>query len=422
MVFKKLCLVLVLFLVFGHSYGDFILIPMDTKQVDHLKPYGIVYNTLANGIEAYWFLNYRGGSFVVPLNRFTEELLKKENIVYQVVTSEDWVNLSSLTNTENMNIIKLTKAPRIGLYRLKIDLPYDDAVEIALKYANISFVELTDEDILEGKLEEYQIDWLHFDHEDFTGQFGKFFSSYGSSPWYIKMVSYLENMAKSKGFRSVREMKAKVVMKIREYVENGGFLFAMCAGTDTLDIALSAINTDIVPEIFDGTPVDPNYSSKLNFDITFAFKDFSIITDPYVYEYSDIDYPNYAISYNHPNYFYLKEFSAKYDPVSTMLVQNHTTKVKEFLGQTTAFNKGRMKESITILADYGDSLPGYAKYIRGELGKGAFCFLGGHDPEDYSHYVGDPPTDVSLTPNSPGYRLILNNVLFPASERKKRKT
>lgn len=422
MFMRTIFVILFLFLFSFISYPDFIVIPMDTKQVDHLKPYGIVYNTLANGIESYWFLNYRGGSFVIPLNRFTEELLKKENVIYQVITSEDWVNLSNLTNTENMNIIKLTKAPKIGLYRLKIDLPYDDAVEIALKYANIPFVELTDKDILEGKLEEYQIDWLHFDHEDFTGQFGKFFASYGSSPWYIRMVSYLEDMAKSKGFGSVREMKARVAMKIREYVENGGFLFGMCAGTDTLDIALSAINTDIVPEIFDGTPIDPNYSSKLNFDITFAFKNFSIITDPYIYEYSDIDYPNYAISYNHPSYFYLKEFSAKYDPISTMLVQNHTMKIKEFLGQTTAFNKERIKENITVLADYGDGLPGYAKYIRGELGKGAFCFLGGHDPEDYSHYVGDPPTDVSLTPNSPGYRLILNNVLFPASEKKKRKT
>ncbi|MFN4245513.1 MAG: asparagine synthetase B, partial [Brevinematia bacterium] len=351
------------------------------------------------------------------------EIIEKDRIYYEIISEKDWEYILNLTNTENINVIKLTKAPKIGLYRLKIELPYDDAVEIALKYANIPFIELTDEDILEDKLKLLEIDWLHFDHEDFTGQFGKFWANYNREPWYIKMVNYLSSMAKRNNFSSVAQMKKKVALKIREYIENGGFLFGMCAGTDTLDIALSSIDTDIIPEIFDGTPIDPNFKEKLNFGTTLAFRDFSIITDPYVYEYSDIDYPNYSINNaTHPQYFYLKEFSAKYDPVSTMLVQNHSPEIREFLGQTTAFNKSKLKENVVILADYGDELPLYAKYIRGEIGKGAFCLLGGHDPEDFSHYIGDPPTDVSLTPNSPGYRLILNNVLFPASEKKKRKT
>ncbi|MEN2998920.1 MAG: asparagine synthetase B [Brevinematia bacterium] len=396
---------------------------MDFKQTDHLKPYGVVYNTLLQGIECYWVLNYRGGSFAIPYNQFSLKILRNARILYNVISYEEWNSIIKLTNSENINVIKLTKAPKIGLYRLKIELPYDDAVEIALKYADIPFVELTDEDILNGKLKLLEIDWLHFDHEDFTGQFGKFWASYHREPWYIRMVEYLKLMAKRNGFGSVAEMKKAVSLRIREYVSEGGFLFGMCAGTDTLDIALASLATDIIPETFDGTPIDPSFGSKLDFSITFAFKDFSLVLDPYVYEYSDIDYPNYLINeFEHPRYFYLKEFSAKYDPVSTMLVQNHTLEIREFLGQTTAFKKSKLKENVVVLGDYVGSLGEYAKYIRGEVGKGAFCFLGGHDPEDFAHYVGDPPTDVSLVPNSPGYRLILNNVLFPASEKKKRKT
>lgn len=416
-------IVVLFLLVSTYSFSDYIFIPMDLSQTDHLKPYGVVYNTLAEGIECYWVLNYKGGSFVIPANDFSIRMLRNDKVLYEIISSEKWEYINSLTNAENINIIKLTKAPKIGLYRLKIELPYDDAVEIALKYANIPYVELTDEDILNDKLKALQIDWLHFDHEDFTGQFGKFWANYSREVWYIKMVEYLKSMARNNGFSSVSQMKKAVAIKIRKYVEDGGFLFGMCAGTDTLDIALSAINTDIVPEIFDETPISQDYQLKLDYSLCFAFKGFSIITDPYVYEYSDIDYPNYLINESeHPDYFYLREFSAKYDPVSTMLVQNHTTEVREFLGQTTAFNKDKLKENVVILGEYGDKLQGYAKYIRGEIGKGAFCFLGGHDPEDFAHYIGDPPTDISLIPNSPGYRLILNNVLFPASEKKKRKT
>ncbi|MGC8964074.1 MAG: asparagine synthetase B [Brevinematia bacterium] len=411
------------FVFVNFSYADYLLIPMDYEQIDHLKPYGIVYNSLLNGIECYWILNYRGGSFAIPYNSLSFDLIKKEKVFYTIISDNEWRVINDLTNTDNINVIKLTKAPKIGLYKLKLQLPYDDAVELVLKYVNIPFVEIDDEDILKDALKTYQIDWLHFDHEDFTGQFGKFWSSYNNDPWYINMSLYLNNIAKRNGFRSVAEMKKAVSLRIRKFVEEGGFLFGMCAGTDTLDIALSSLNTDIVPEVFDGTPVDPNYKEKLDFSLVFAFKNFNIITDPYVYEYSDIDYPNYMIDpYSHPKYFYLKEFSAKYDPVSTMLVQDHTSEVREFLGQTTCFNVNKLKEGVVVLADYGDALKGYVKYIRGEIGKGAFSFLGGHDPEDFSHYVGDPPTDVSLVPNSPGYRLILNNVLFPASEKKKRKT
>lgn len=415
-----------LFFILGfvfYLYGDYIFIPMDYRQVDHLKPYGVVYNSLLKGVECYWLLNYRGGSFAIPNNSFSVDLVKKEKITYDLISDDVWQKINALTNTENINVIRLTKAPKIGLYRLKIELPYDDAVELVLKYVNIPFTELNDEDILKDGLRKYEIDWLHFDHEDFTGQFGKFWSSYSQEPWYIKMTSYLGSIAERNGFRSVGDMKKSVVLKIRKFVEDGGFLFGMCAGTDTLDIALASLSTDIVPEVFDGTPVDLNYRNKLDFGMTFAFKDFNLVTDPYVYEYSDIDYPNYMIDvYSHPKYFYLKEFSAKYDPVSAMLVQNHTTEVREFLGQTTCFYVNKLKGGVVVLGDYGSELKGYVKYIRGEFGKGAFCFLGGHDPEDFAHYVGDPPTDISLVPNSPGYRLILNNVLFPASEKKKRKT
>lgn len=419
----KYFLLLIFSITNYYGFGKYILIPMDSIQTDHLKPYGIVYNTLLNGTECFWILNYRGGSFSIPYNEVSLKLLRESKIIYEIISEEEWQEINNFTNKLNINIIKLTKAPKIGLYRLKIPLPYDDAVEIALKYANIPFIEITDEDIIDDKLKLLEIDWLHFDHEDFTGQFGKFWVSYQREPWYVRTIEYLNSMAKSKGFKSVAEMKKVVALKIRKYIEDGGFLFGMCAGTDTIDIALACINTDIVPEIFDGTPIDQNYNSKLEFSLTLAFKNFSIITDPYIYEYSDIDYPNYQINeITHPEYFYLREFSAKYDPVSTMLVQNHTTEVKEFLGQTTAFNNSKLKENIIVLADYGEKLKGYAKYIRGEVGKGAFCFLGGHDPEDFAHYVGDPPTEISLIPNSPGYRLILNNVLFPASEKKKRKT
>lgn len=416
------CVVL-LFILSLTTFGNYIFIPMDFRQVDHLKPYGIVYNTLVMGVECYWVLNYRGGSFVIPHNEYSLKMVKRDNVFYNLISPSDWLKIVEMTNTENINIIKLTKAPKIGLYRLKVELPYDDAVEIALKYANIPYTELNDEDILDDKLKVFEIDWLHFDHEDFTGQFGKFWVSYSREVWYVRMTEYLRSIAKRKGFTSVAEMKKAVALKIRDFVSSGGFLFGMCAGTDTLDIALASLNVDIVPEVFDGTPISPDYSYRLDFSLTFAFRDFSLITDPYVYEYSDIDYPNYEIrEATHPRYFYLREFSAKYDPVSAMLAQNHTYEVREFLGQTTAFNKSRLKEGVVVLGDYLDLLPGYAKYIRGELGKGAFCFLGGHDPEDFAHYVGDPPTDISLSPNSPGYRLILNNVLFPASERKKRKT
>ncbi|MCX8029156.1 MAG: hypothetical protein N2712_04080 [Brevinematales bacterium] len=420
----KLLLVIFLLILALDAFPNYILIPMDSRQVDHLKPYGVVYNTLLQGIESYWILNYRGGSFVIPYNEFSISYLRREKVLYEFISSFSWKQINDLTNTENINVIRLTKAPKIGLYRLKIELPYDDAVEIALKYADIPFTELTDEDILDDKLKFLEIDWLHFDHEDFTGQFGKFWSSYSRDPWYVRMVEYLESMSRRKGFNSVADMKKQVALKIRRFIEDGGFLFGMCAGTDTLDIALSSVNTDIVPEIFDRTPVDKDYESRLDFNLTMAFKNFRLILDPYMYEYSDIDYPNYLIStFDHPEYFYLREFSAKYDPVSSMLVQNHTLEIKEFLGQTTAFNKSKLKENIVVLAEYLDTkLSGYAKYIRGEIGRGAFCFLGGHDPEDFAHYIGDPPTDISLNPNSPGYRLILNNVLFPASEKKKRKT
>jgi hypothetical protein len=319
----------------------------------------------------------------------------------------------------NTAVVQLQKAPKIAVYTPDQKLPWDDAVTLALTYAEVSYDKVWDREVLAGKLYEY--DWLHLHHEDFTGQYGKFWAAYRSQPWYIKQVREIEEMARELGFTKVSEEKKAVARKIKEYVEHGGFLFAMCSGTDTFDIALAAEGVDIVPQPFDGDPVDPDAQQRLDYSKTLAFHNFTIYTDPVKYEHSDIDVPVELGAVDQMlDFFTLFEFSAKWDPVPTMLTQNHVSSIRGFFGQTTAFQKEKVKPSVVILAE----APGrnQVKYLHGNAGKGTFTFYAGHDPEDYTHRVDDPPTDLSLHPNSPGYRLILNNILFPAAEKKKRKT
>ncbi len=396
-----------------------ILIPMDDTQTDHLKAYGVAYNTLKLGINVRWLLNYRGGSYLIKDNSDVENLCNVNGVLYQKISTSDVAEIMTVINNSNMDVVVLEKAPKIAVYVPPNKQPWDDAVTLALKYAGIEYDTLWDEEVLSGKLNEY--DWLHLHHEDFTGQYGKFYSSSRNREWYKEEVRVNEAMAKKLGFKKVWQLKHAVARAIKKFVVNGGFLFAMCAATDTIDISLAAGDTDIVPSVFDGDGIDPNYQQKLDFSKTFAFTDFTLITNPMIYEFSSIDASDYArLRGPEADYFQLFDFSAKYDPVPTMLTQDHTNIINGFLGQTTSFHKEYIKNSVIILAE----TPGTdeVKYLHGNLGKGTFTFYGGHDPEDYQHMLGDPPTILDLHKNSPGYRLILNNILFPAARKKKLKT
>ncbi len=412
----------VLMLIFLISYiilTSEILIPMDDAQTDHLKAYGVAYNTLKHGINVRWLLNYRGGSYLIKDSDFVINLCNVDGVYFQKITSSDVADIMNEIKNSNMDVVLLEKAPKIAVYVPPNKQPWDDAVTLALKYAGIDYTTLWDEEVLNGELEKY--DWLHLHHEDFTGQFGKFYASYGNTAWYKEEVRVNKAMAKRLGFDKVWKLKHAVARKIREFVVNGGFLFAMCAATDTIDIALAAGDTDIVPSVFDGDGIDPNYAEKLDYSKTFAFTDFTLVTNPMIYEFSSIDATDTArLRGKDADYFQLFDFSAKYDPVPTMLTQDHTNIINGFMGQTTSFHKKYVKNSVIILA----KTPGTdeVKYIHGNLGKGTFTFYGGHDPEDYTHMIGDPPTILSLHKNSAGYRLILNNVLFPAAKKKKLKT
>ena len=398
-----------------------ILIPMDADQTNHLKAYGIIFNHLIDGNTAKWLVNYRGGSFMAAYNSGVDRNCRLKGVYCETISESEANRLvGDLERPDvNMAVISLEKAPKIAVYTPKQKLPWDDAVTLALTYAEVPYTKVWDIEVLNGELSEY--DWLHLHHEDFTGQYGKFWAAYRNQPWYIKQVREMEDLAKGLGYTKVSEEKRAVARTIRDYVSNGGFLFAMCSGTDTFDIALASEGTDIAATPFDGDPIDPDAQQKLNFDNTMAFKNFSLITDPRRYEHADIDVP---VRFNEVNqaldFFTLFEFSAKWDPVPTMLTQNHVSSVKGFYGQTTAFQKDKVKESVVVLAEAPGR--GQVKYLHGNLGKGTFTFYAGHDPEDYTHRVEDPPTDLSLHPNSPGYRLILNNILFPAAKKKKRKT
>jgi hypothetical protein len=395
---------------------------MDETQRNHLKAYGISYWVLSRNIEVDWLLNYRGGSFMFAYSKPLEEECTIRGVTFQVIADaqSSAILLEIADQQANMENVKLHKAPKIAVYSPKNKLPWDDAVTLVLTYAEIPYDILYDEEILTGVLPLY--DWLHLHHEDFTGQYGKFWVSYKNAAWYQEDVRINEAMAKQLGFAKVSQMKLAVAKKIRDFVAGGGYLFSMCSAPDSYDVALAADGTDICDVMFDGDPSDPEASQKLDFTKCFAFENFRLSTNPYEYEISSIDVTETRprnIGWEN-DYFSLFEFSAKWDPVPSMLCQDHESLIHGFMGQTTAFNKKYIKSNVVILGE-NKSL-GEARYIHGDFGKGTWTFLGGHDPEDYQHLVGDPPTDLNLHPNSPGYRLILNNILFPAARKEKRKT
>ncbi len=416
---KILLLPLLLFMVF-QAKAVHLLIPMDETQKNHLKSYGIAYWVLEKDVEVKWLLNYRGGSFLIQHYPEIENECVVRGVSFESITEvQTNAILNEISQPDvNQDAVAMNKAPKIAVYSPPNKQPWDDAVTLVLTYAEINYDIIYDEEIVNGELVDY--DWLHLHHEDFTGQFGKFFRSYQHMPWYQQEVRINQEMAEKLGFIKVSEMKTFVSREIQKYVTNGGFLFAMCAATDTYDISLAATGVDICEHMFDGDPMEANVDEKLNFGNTFAFENFKLEKNPYEYEFSNIDATNHRHVSRENDYFTLFDFSAKWDPIPTMLCQNHNNLIKGFMGQTTAYRKEVIKSKVLVM---GENKPAReARYIHGEQGKGFWTFYGGHDPEDYRHLVGDPPTDLSLHPNSPGYRLILNNVLFPAAKKKKRKT
>ena len=398
-----------------------IIIPMDVKQNDHLKAYGLAFWALNQNINVEWLLNYRGGSFL--LDEFSEitEVARERGVTYEIINSEEALNIFNEINLNNMEIVLLEKAPKIAIYSPPNKQPWDDAVTLALTYAEVPYDVLWDKEVFNEKLARY--DWLHLHHEDFTGQYGKFYKNYRSATWYLEQKKQYETISRDLGFDSVHKQKKALAQIIKNYIGNGGFLFAMCSATDSFDIALATQNTDAAHEFFDESPIDEDLQKKIDYINTLAFYNFSIITNPMIYEYSDIDFPqseNINAKGAEADFFTLFDFSAKYDPVPAMLTQNHSRTIKGFMGQTTGFKRDIVKKHIVIMGE--DVTSPQVKYIHGNYGKGTFTFLGGHDPEDYQHFVGDPQTDLSLYKNSPGYRLILNNILFPAAKKKERKT
>lgn len=398
-----------------------LLIPMESGQTNHLKAYGIAYRHLLNSKELDWLLNFRGGSFMFNYSSKVEDECKQKGVFYELLDGTQTAQVYAEVKDEksNMDVVRLEKVAKVAVYVPPNALPWDDAVQLVLEYAEIPYDKLWDEEVLTDKLKGY--DWLHLHHEDFTGQYGKFFATYGTAPWYIAQQTINEQTAAKLGYKKVSQLKLAVVKKLKEYVANGGFLFTMCSATDTYDIALASQYTDICESMYDGDPADPNANSKLNFSDCIAFENFSVDMNPYVYEYSNIDVTNEILYLGQFNdNFKLVDFSAKFDPVPSMLTQCHTALLSGFMGQTTGFKKEFIKKDATILAlNEGTD---FVKYIHGNYGKGTFTFYGGHDPEDYQHAVGDPKTELDNFRHSPGYRLILNNVLFPAAKKKKLKT
>lgn len=394
---------------------------MDVEgQKEHLKAYGITYWVLEKELKVKWLLNYRGGSFLMPDSPEIQKECQIRGVSFEVLsdsrTEQILIEISS--PSKNMDAVVLEKAPKIAVYSPKSNLPWDDAVTMVLTYAEIPYTVIYDEEVLGDQLILY--DWLHLHHEDFTGQYGKFYRAYRSAPWYIEEKSRSEALATKLGYSKVSDEKLAVAQKIRDYVIGGGFMFAMCSATDSFDIALSAEGVDICEPMFDGDPSEPNYQSKIDYAKTFAFTDYILERSPMVYEFSSIDTTDKRKIPKESDYFTLMDYSAKWDPIPTMLCQNHTALVKGFMGQTTAFERDQVKANVLVMGENKSN--GEARYIHGIKGKGFFTFYGGHDPEDYQHRVGDAPTELALHPNSPGYRLILNNVLFPAAKKKKQKT
>ncbi|MBD3582847.1 asparagine synthetase B [Flavobacterium selenitireducens] len=415
-------LIALVFLTFSTvANANFILLPMDeTTQQNHLKAYGITYWALDKQFKASWLLNYRGGSFLLPDAPEIRKECQIRGVSFEIL-SDSQANsiLDEISSpSQNMETVVLEKAPKIAVYTPKGKQPWDDAVTLVLKFAEIPYVEVYDEEVMSDQLLLY--DWLHLHHEDFTGQYGKFYGMYRNAPWYIEEKRNAEALAKKLGFEKVSQEKLAVAKKVRDFVIGGGFMFAMCSATDSFDIALSAEGVDICEAMFDGDASEPNYQSKLDYSRSFAFKDFTLERRPERYEFSDIDMTEKRRIPFEKDYFTLMEFSAKWDVVPSMLCQNHTQLVKGFMGQSTSFERSLVKSNILVLGE--NQVNGEARYIHGQKGKGMFTFYGGHDPEDYQHRVGDEPTVLDLHPTSPGYRLILNNVLFPAARKKKQKT
>ena len=419
---NKIVVILIFIFITFQAQSVHILIPMDEIQKDHLKSYGIAFWVLEQDIEVKWLLNYRGGSFLMQHHPEIENECVIRGVSFETIAdAQANAVLNEIAQPDvNQDAVAMNKAPKIAVYSPPNKQPWDDAVTLVLTYAEINYDIIYDEEILNGKLSDY--DWLHLHHEDFTGQHGKFWRTFQHAPWYQQEVKINNELAKSLGFLKVSEMKSFITREIDNYVQRGGFLFAMCAATDTYDISLAADGVDICEHMFDGDPADPYAQEKLDFSRTFAFKDFELVKSPYEYEFSNIDATTSRVNkvVRETDYFTLFDFSAKWDPIPSMLCQNHKNMIKGFMGQTTAYRKEVLKPNVLVM---GENKPaGEARYIHGEKGKGFWTFYGGHDPEDYRHLVGDPPTDLSLHPNSPGYRLILNNVLFPAAKKKKRKT
>ncbi|MGH1364457.1 MAG: asparagine synthetase B [Calditrichia bacterium] len=402
-------------------FAQHCLVPMDFVQSDHLKAYGIAFWSLNRGINVEWLLNYRSGSFLMPVFPGLEAECRVRGVKYELIGAGEVNSIYATIESENMDRVLLEKAPEIAVYTPTNKQPWDDAVTMALVYSEIPYEKIYDEDVLTDKLHDY--DWLHLHHEDFTGQFGKFYAAFRNAAWYLEEVRTNEAMAKRMGYPSVSELKKSVAREIKAYVDGGGFVFAMCSATDALDIALAAEGLDIVDVPFDGDSPQADYAGKLDYSRCLAFHNFKLYPDPNLYEFSDIDIPpSFAPRIRDPetDYFSLFQFSAKYDPVPTMLTQNHVGIVKGFMGQTTMFNRELLKPSLVVMGEVEGT--NEVRYIHGNSGKGTFTFYGGHDPEDYTHAVGDPPTQLELHKNSPGYRLILNNILFPAAKKKKLKT
>lgn len=397
-----------------------ILIPMDDSQKNHLKSYGIAYYCLDKNIKVNWLLNYKGGSFCLNFNQEITKECDIRNVSYQIITNQEYKTIINYISKEdvNMEVVILEKKPKIAVYSPKTKQPWDDAVTLALTYSEIEYDIVYDEEVLSDLLNSY--DWLHLHHEDFTGQYGKFYFAYKNASWYKQQQKDFEETAKKLGFNKVSDLKLAVAKKIKEFTIGGGYLFAMCSATDSYDIALSVSETDICHYMFDGDEIDENYQEKINYNETFAFENYNIYMNPNEYEFSSIDATKTRKVQKEIDYFTLFDFSAKWDQIPTMLCQNHTKTIKGFMGQTTSFKKEFIKSNVLIMGD--NSKLNEAKYIHGKIGKGTWTFYGGHDPEDYQHKIGDPPTDLNLHPNSPGYRLILNNVLFPAAKKKKRRT
>jgi hypothetical protein len=395
-----------------------ILVPMDQAQTDHLRAYGLTYWALSQGAKGEWLLNYRGGAFVLPEDQAIVREANIRGVTIERIGGADEAAIRAEIADNNMEAVALEKPPKVAVYIPPNKPPWDDAVTLALEYADIPYEKVWDEEVIRGDLPKY--DWLHLHHEDFTGQHGKFYAAYHTFPWYQEEEQVQQAMAKRLGFAKVSQLKAAVALAIKDYVGRGGFMFGMCSATDTYDIGLAAQGLDIADVVYDGDPSDPLANRKLDYARTLAFKDFRLEMDPFLYRFSDIDVTQEAAIRGPNTWFTLFDFSAKNDPVPTMLIQNHVNAVPEFLGQSTGFRRARLKSGIVVLGEVegADEI----KYLHGQFGRGTFTFLGGHDPEDYQHMVGDPPTELSRFKDSPGYRLILNNVLFPAAEKKKQRT